>query len=94
MAALFVSKPKSINSAPRETKPSGIFKAPDAIPAKELTNQLVSSVSLSSSKFFVSFGSFSLGGFKDSGKINFDLASGFLSFRLSGSVSSAMTKPL
>ena len=33
--AVSVSNPKSISSAPKETKPSGIFKAPDAIPAKK-----------------------------------------------------------
>ena len=29
-----MSNPRSTNSAPRETKPSGTFKTPDAIPAK------------------------------------------------------------
>jgi hypothetical protein len=32
-AALFVSKPKSISSAPRDTIPSGTFIRPDTIPA-------------------------------------------------------------
>ena len=32
-AAVSVPAPKSINSAPKETTPSGIFKRPDAIPA-------------------------------------------------------------
>ena len=31
-AAVFVSKPKSINSAPNEIKPSGILISPDATP--------------------------------------------------------------
>ena len=32
LAAVFVSAPRSISSAARETTPSGIFNRPDAIP--------------------------------------------------------------
>ena len=37
-AALFVSPPKSINVAPSDTKPSGILKRPEPIPASADTN--------------------------------------------------------
>jgi len=39
---VFVSKPKSINSAAKETTPSGTFIKPDAIPATPATNAFVS----------------------------------------------------
>jgi len=39
-AALFVSAPRSIRVAPRETKPSGILNRPEPIPANADTNAL------------------------------------------------------
>ena len=37
-AALLVSKPRSISSAPRDITPSGTYIRPDAIPARPASN--------------------------------------------------------
>jgi hypothetical protein len=53
-----VSKPKSTSSAPSETKPSGIFKAPEATPAKNDVKKFgsfSSSLSLSKKTLYFSF---------------------------------------
>ena len=42
LAAVSVPAPKSINSAPRDTTPSGIFIIPDIIPAAAAVYQEVS----------------------------------------------------
>ena len=48
-AAISVSKPKSINSAPRETNCSGILNRPEPIPARPLRMAPYSSSSISRS---------------------------------------------
>ena len=55
-AALFVSAPRSISVAPRDTKPSGILKRPEPIPAKTDCIVLIS-FSSSPISFTLEFGS-------------------------------------
>ena len=54
-AAVSVSKPKSINSAPNDIIPSGTFIKPDATPARPATKAFVSLPSSSSIRLKTSY---------------------------------------